>query len=122
MERNWDLCLRILEVTEGYEAIPRPGIPKIEGYTDEQIGYNCYLLEDAGLLVAKNMGLMKMSWGYYPLNLTSAGHDFLEAAQTPGVWQKTFEVVREKAIPPTVEVVKAFLFEYVKRMVSGSLD
>ena len=119
MKRDWDLCRKILEITEGYEGIPRPGIPRIEEYTDEQIGYNCYLLEDAGLLNAKNMGIMKMSWGYYPLHLTSAGHDFLEAAKTPGVWQKTFETIRERAIPPTLEVVKIILSDMVRNMLSG---
>ena len=120
MERDWDLCLKILEKTEGYEAIPRPGIPRIEGYTDDQIGYHCYLLEDAGLLIAKNMGLMNMNWGYYPVQLTSAGHDFLEAAKTPGVWQKTIEEIRDRAVPATLEVVKIILFETVKNMLSGS--
>ena len=120
MKRDWDLCLKILKLTESYERIPRPGIPTIEGYRDEQIGYHCYLLEDAGLLVAGNLRLLNMSWGYYPRNLTSAGHDFLEAAETPGVWQRTFETIREKALPTTVEVVKAILFEVVRNSMSGS--
>ena len=120
MERDWDLCKKILEVTEGYQAIPRPGFPSIEGYTDDQIGYHCYLLQDAGLLIANDMRLMNMSWSYYPVQLTSAGHDFLEAAKTPGVWQKTLEKVRDNAVPATLEVVKIILFEFVKDMVSGS--
>ena len=62
MERDWELCRKILEKAEGYEGIPRPGIPRIEGYTDEQIGYHCYLLEDAGLLNMVGPDHQTMKW------------------------------------------------------------
>ena len=115
MKRDWELCREILLQTE--ENSDPSGMAiylEIEGYSDVEIGYNTYLLGDAGLLeVADGFRTMHAPWRYMPLNLTWEGHEFLDAARNESVWKKALETIGEKGIPVTFELLKLALPEVV---------
>ena len=56
---------------------------KIEGYTDEQIGYHALIMIEAGLVTGQDVATMGSSPTGLITRLTWQGHDFLEAAREP---------------------------------------
>jgi len=52
MKRYMELIRKILLVAESAPDGWGPDVPRIEGYTVDQIGYHVYLLADAGLVRA----------------------------------------------------------------------
>ena len=78
MKRDLELCSEIMLQTE--ENLDPLGMAihfEISGFSEVEIGYNTYLLGDAGLLeVADGFRTMNAPWRYMPLNLTWEGHEF----------------------------------------------
>ena len=96
MKRDLDLCRTILLRTEEIEGHPgRLKLPEIEGFSEDQIGYHVYLLQDAGLLQAYDARDRDTMWGYYPSHLTWAGHEF--PARNDTIWEQAKEDIMKKA-------------------------
>jgi len=88
---------------------------EIDGYTTEQIGYHSYLLVDAGLakgVDATTLGDTLPNW--LVLHLTSAGHDFADAARNDSIWSKAKNVVIEKTGAVTIDIMKQVLISVAK--------
>lgn len=119
MKRDLDLCRTILLRTEEIEGHPgRLKLPEIEGFSEDQIGYHVYLLQDAGLLQAYDARDRDTMWGYYPSHLTWAGHEFLDAARNDAIWKQAKEDIMKKAGVVTVEALKLILPEIVKTLIA----
>lgn len=94
MKRNMDLIREILLVMNEYKNGYAPDNIEIEGYTDEQIGYHCFILHEAGLIEAADASSSSTPSPYaLPIRLTWQGHEFIENAQSEGVWGQTKEIV-----------------------------
>ncbi len=66
----------------------------IDNYSSEIIGYHCYLLHNAGLIEAIDLGGGNDTTPYYrPKNLTWEGHEFIENAANENIWAQAKEVV-----------------------------
>ena len=52
MKRDMDLVREILLALEAQEEAFSPQRLEIDGYSAEQIGYHCYIMDEAGLLEA----------------------------------------------------------------------
>ncbi len=92
---------------------------EIEGYTEGQIGYHSYLLVDAGLaqgIDASALGDTLPNWLIF--HLTSAGHDFCDAARNESRWRKAIAIIKAKGGSATIDVVKQVLVAVLK----GQLD
>ena len=88
MKRNMDLIRQILLQVE---ASPHANFPvriSIEGQDDETISYHVRLLDEAGLIEARDPGGNK----WVPLRLTWRGQEFLEAARDNNVWEKAKQI------------------------------
>jgi hypothetical protein len=83
MQRDMDLVRNILIWIEAQEHALNVGWEiKIEGYTDEQVGYHCHLMNEAGLIAAEDStSLESLSPDAVPRCLTWAGHDFLDSVK-----------------------------------------
>ena len=115
MKRDLDLIRKIILAAEDLPTGTVLSEIKIDGYTDEQIGYHCYLAADAGLAKGMNMTtLADRSPRWRILNLTSAGHDFADAARNETTWRKATGIVKEKAGTATIEIVKEVLVGIIK--------
>lgn len=87
MKRDMDLIRQILMAVEEHPHGFAPRMLEIDGYTKEQVAYHNYLLGDAGLAnVADATALGDDGPQAMIISLTSAGHDFIEAARNDEGW------------------------------------
>ena len=115
MKRDLELIRKLILAAEasptGYVKVDI----EIEGYSPEQIGYHSYLLVDAGL--AKGVDITSLGntspiWRI--LHLTSAGHDFADAARDEGTWRKATGIVKDNAGSVTLDMMKQVLISLIK--------
>lgn len=111
MKRDFELIRKLILATESDSQ----GKIEIDGYSKEQVGYHTYLLVDAGL--AKGIDVTTThdvlpQWQI--LHLTSAGHDFADAARNESIWQKAKEIVKDKTGGVTIDVMKQVLISIIK--------
>jgi len=94
MKRDMDLVRKILLACEQHEHGRAPNRLQIDGYTDEEIGYHAYIMEQAGLVEACDVS---HSGSHSPeaiiTSLTWDGHEFLGASKDEGIWSKAKEAV-----------------------------
>lgn len=111
MQRDFDLIRKILLTMEAHEHGFLANRLEIEGFTEEQIGFHVYLLGEAGLAkVVENTPAQSESPSAFPLNLTWAGYEFLEAAKDETLWGKA----KERVIKPAGGVAFGVLVEWLK--------
>ena len=115
MKRDLELIRKLVLAAEASPTGYVKDDIEIEGYSPEQIGYHSYLLVDAGLakgIDATTMGKNSPDWRI--LHLTSAGHDFADAARDETTWRKATGLVKDKAGTVTLDVMKQILISLVK--------
>ena len=82
-----------------------------------RIGYGTSrdLLVDAGLAKGVDTtSVVSTSPSWRILHLTSAGHDFADAARDEGRWRKATGLVKDKAGGVTIDVMKELLISLIK--------
>ena len=118
MKRDWELCRTILRLTEELSEdknnVDTFGSSELEGYMRTLIGYHVYLLQDARLLEAMDARDRDNRWDLYPMYLTMAGHDFLEATRNDSTWNKTLELIKSKGGSVTLEILKDIALTYLR--------
>lgn len=118
MKRDLDLIRKILLALEAHEHGFAPEKLQIEGYTEEQVDFHMYLLGEAGLAkVAENTVIGSASPSAFPLNVTWAGYEFLEAAKDETLWGKA----KEKVMKPAGGVAFGVLLEWLKAEAKAKL-
>lgn len=110
MKRDMDLVRHILIAAEAQENGYANGNPKIDGYTEEQIGYHIYLMEQADLVEAANVSAMDNSSPSAILfSIKWKGHDFLDAAKSNTVWNQAKEKAKSVGGSLTFDLMKELL-------------
>lgn len=115
MKRDYDLLRKLVLTVESGPHGYAPHHIKIDGYSDEEIGYHSYLLVDSGLAVgvdATTLGSTSPQW--LILHLTSAGHDFADAIRDETRWKKATGIVKDKAGSVSLDVLKQLLISLLK--------
>lgn len=115
MERDYNLLRRLVLSIERDPHGYAPHNIKIDGYSDEEIGYHNYLLVDSELAVgvdATTLGSTSPEWRI--LHLTSAGHDFADAIRDEIRWKKATSIVKDKAGSVSLDVLKQLLISLLK--------
>ncbi|MFN0020776.1 MAG: DUF2513 domain-containing protein [Pirellulaceae bacterium] len=114
-----DLIRKILLTIEAEEDAG--GLAK-DGYSEQEIGYHCWLILDAGLAEGSDVtcrdGLGSQAILY---GLNWNGHEFLDAARDPGRWAKTMEKVKELGGAITFAGIKAILSTLMEQAAKASL-
>lgn len=116
MRRDLELIRLIVLEVESQPTGYMMGDLQIEGYTKDQVSYHSYLIVDSGL--AQGIEITSMddtSPNWKILHLTSAGHDFAEAARNDSVWQKAVAFTTRNAGTAVMEVFRQVLVETVKQ-------
>ena len=89
-----DLVRQILLKLSEHEHGYAPSKFTIDGYTEEEVGYHCLLLDEAGLIKAADTSAMgEASPSAIPIRLTWEGHEFIENAKNENVWNQAKEAV-----------------------------
>ncbi len=87
MKRDMELIRKILLKLSDHEHGFATQEFKIDGFTDEQVGYHCMLLDEAGLIKARDdTRLSSSSPCSEPERLTWEGHEFIENARDENIW------------------------------------
>lgn len=122
MKRNMDLCRLILfKIEEEYVSTALYNL-KITGYSDEEVAYHCKLLFDNELISDYKDGYVDDSLDYFGVgSLTWKGHDFIDKIREDTVWNRTKEVMKEKMLPTTIEVIKDISGAIIKSMIESAI-
>jgi hypothetical protein len=115
VKRDLDLLRKIIFAVEARSPEAAAGDIEIEGYIAVEIGYHSYLLADSGLakgVDVTTIGDALPQWQLF--HLTSAGHDFADAARNDSTWKTATKMVRDKTGGVTLEVMKQVLVSVVK--------
>ncbi|MDE3019797.1 MAG: DUF2513 domain-containing protein [Nitrospirota bacterium] len=118
MKRDLELIRKLVLAAEASPTGYVKQDVQIEGYSPEQIGYHSYLLVDAGLAKGTDVttfGCSSPIWKI--LHLTSAGHDFADAARDEGTWQKATGLVKDNAGGITLDVMKQLLISLMRKAI-----
>lgn len=121
MKRDMELIRKIaFYIESAREQVFSPSI-QIEGFTTEQICYHCELMLDAGLIrVNDNSHLNSDVCEMLIDRLTSKGHDFVDAARSDTLWNKTRKKVIDTVGSVTIDVLLTFLKSQSLEMLGNS--
>lgn len=115
MKRDLELIRKIILAVEDLPTGLVLSGPKIDGYTDEQIGYHNYLIIDAGLAKGEDTTCISHTSPRWMLShLTSAGHDFADAARNDTTWNRATSLVKEKTGSTSLDIFKEVLVGVIK--------
>lgn len=122
MKRNMDLCRLILfKIEEEYFSTSLYNL-KITGYSDEEVAYHCKLLFDNELISDYKDSYVDDSLDFFEVgSLTWKGHDFIDKIREDTVWNRTKEVIKEKMLPSTIEVIKDISGAIIKSMIESAI-
>lgn len=121
MKRDLDLIRKLILAVEDVPTGTAPEAIEIEGYTAEQVGYHSYLIVDSGLAEGADIGGFQDSSPNWCLNhLTSAGHDFADAAHSESLWTEAKKIVKERAGGTSLDILKEVLTAVVRGAVGLS--
>lgn len=116
MKRDMELCRKILfRIEEDTSGRPISDL-KIEGYSAEDINYNCKLLYQEGLVENYTPYFRSQ---YSVGQLTWEGHDFLDKVREETVWNKIKDVVAQKGATLTFEIIKSVAPSIISSMITG---
>lgn len=112
MKRDMELVRQIalrVEALNGLDEFSSEEI-LIEGYSAEQVSYHCVLMLESNLIAAFDTTTSLSPHKTMIIRrLTTAGHDFIDAARSDTVWNKAISVAKEKGIGLTIEVTVQYL-------------
>lgn len=114
MKRHMPLIREILRAVEARENLIEPFRPEIEGFTDDEVSYHIMLLCQAGLVSAMESRELGRFSKWRAVNLTWAGHEFLDAARSDTVWQKAWGKVGTTVPSIGFDILKELLTRTVK--------
>lgn len=96
MKRDMDLVREILLSIEDHAHGHVPSTIEINGYSDEQIAYHCFLLDEAGLIVAADTTSdNSLSPSAIPIRLTWSGHEFIGNSRNEDIWRQAKDAVHK---------------------------
>ncbi|SDZ19621.1 DUF2513 domain-containing protein [Tindallia californiensis] len=113
MERDMDLVRKVLIEVEKEDSCTGIQELKVDGYSREQISYHIMILDQAGLIKAKDFSNHNGS-DWKAMHLTWQGHEFLEAAKDDEVWQKAKDTIKKKGGQIAFSVLKLLLIKIME--------
>ena len=122
MKRDMELCRKILFAIEEQYVDTALHNLKIPEYTLEQVAYHCKILKEAGLITNyKALFASNHIVGFGVGSLTWEGHDFLDKIREDTIWNKTKGLIKNKALPMTLDVVKEIATAVISETLKGAM-
>lgn len=108
MKRNWELIRKIMLAVEDLASTQQVvSGDDIKGYASEVVSYHIQLLKEAGLVKASCSNSLDSGVECMASQLTWQGHEFLDKVRSPGMWNKTLAVLRDKGLDLSFDTIKA---------------
>jgi hypothetical protein len=121
MKRDMELIRKILLTVEAHEHGSIQDSIKVDGYTEEEVAYHCYLIGDAGLASVIDTTCLSSDGPEADIScLTWEGHEFLDAARDPTTWEAaktTLQNAGKDLGNVTLAVLQGLLIETTKRSI-----
>lgn len=114
MTRDLDLIRKILIEAELKDSPSGWIIPKIEGYSADEVSYHTNLLMQANLIDGINLTTAD-GYVFGIRNLTWEGHEFIEAARNDKTWAKAKQKLGSKFFSVSFELIKEVLTSLAKK-------
>lgn len=108
MKRDMDLIRLILLDAEG--EVPAD----LSQYSEKQINYHKWLLFNAGFVEGGDDTDWSGNKSAVITGLNWEGHDFLDAARDPGIWNQAKETLGTQFATVSIDVLKALLVTLLK--------
>jgi hypothetical protein len=110
MKRDMSLIRKILlwaiEQPQGYLTAN----PTLDDYSDEQIAYHVWLMQQAGLVYAIERKSFGLSSPHAIISsVTWEGHDFADSAKNDALWKKAVSIVLNEGQSFTFDLLKSWL-------------
>ena len=122
MKRDMELCRKILFAIEEQYVDTALHNLKIPEYTMEQVAYHCKILKEAGLITNyKALFASNHIVGFGVGSLTWEGHDFLDKIREDTIWNKTKGLIKNKALPMTLDVIKEIATAVISETLKGAM-
>lgn len=122
MKRDYELIKQILAAVEekdiGESDLFEREDLLLTGVSENVFNYNAGLMLDAGLIKAYREEADNKT-RIYVSSLTNAGHDFLDAARAPKVWEKFTKRLAEAGGSMAFDVAKELLIQLAKTALAG---
>lgn len=115
MKRDMDLIRLILLEIENSEDEEIENLT-IKGYSTKEILYNAKLLEQNNMIEYCKEDIIG---NYYIGSMTWDGNDFLDKVRDNSNWKKTKDVIKEKALPFTFDIVKSVATTLISSAAEG---
>lgn len=101
MKRDMNLIRELVLRLEDSKAELYVSTLQVDGYSEEEIAYNAYLLIDSGLAEGKKSTKYNQMADVLPVaktltNLTWEGYEFFDSIKNNSVWEKTLNYVKDK--------------------------
>lgn len=110
MERDMNLVREILAWAKKQEHGGFNNNPQIDGYSDEEVGYHVYLMNQAGLVNACDTTSQgDNSPNALLLNITWDGYEFLDAAKDDTIWEKAKNTIFKTSSGITFDLLLEWL-------------
>ena len=88
----------------------------------EEVAYHCAILYEGGYIHAyKGEYASNQLYMFTVARLTWKGHDLLDKIREDTVWNKTREVIKDKALPNILEVIKGVSTTVISSAVEGAM-
>lgn len=122
MKRDIELIRKILfKIEDEIDNVAEYNLT-VDGYSMEEVAYHCAILLEGGYIhdyKAQYGGDGVYSFGVS--RLTWEGHNLLDKIREDTVWNKTKEIVKDKALPNILEVVKDVSTSVISSIVEGAM-
>ncbi|MCE9546107.1 MAG: DUF2513 domain-containing protein [Planctomycetia bacterium] len=110
MKRDMELVRKILFAMEEHPEGFAPSKFDLPDFTQEQIGYHAYLMNEAGLIEAADVTCMgSTSPEAIPTKLTWEGHEFIDAARSDTIWNSAMSQIKAIGGGVTIAMLTALL-------------
>lgn len=106
MKRDWECIreiLRLLEAMPDTTSTLHPG--KVDGWSQEEVSYNLYLLEQAGLVEAICRSSSNAPMFCMGRLLTWQGHELLDKLNSQTLWNTIRAYARDKSVELSFEAI-----------------
>jgi len=114
MQRDLDLIRQILLEVEKHDD-PLRAIPVgAEGHSAQEISHHVMLLKQAGYVTATDLSHLRgLAWT--PKSLTWEGHEFLEAARNPTIWDQVKATLQDRVVDTPLSVIQKLATRLVSK-------
>ncbi|MGN8064912.1 DUF2513 domain-containing protein [Ralstonia sp. 22111] len=109
MKRDWELVRTVLTDLEAQDPNSGDGLTTegFEGFSAAVVAYHFRLLDEAGLIVSRELRTGVFSPGSHTaIRLTWDGHEFLDKIRNDQFWNKVKKTLAEKGVSLGFDAIK----------------